>query len=366
MWIVSRSNMAIAFVRAKIIGRSAGQSAVACAAYRSGTSLDDERYGETRDYTARKKLLTAGIEAPADAPAWATDRGKLWNTVEATEVRVDAQLAKEFIIALPDELSQESNIALTREVAQELAKEGMVVDYAVHAAPYGGDARNIHAHLMCTTRDCGPDGFGSKKADSRSRSWNKPAWLKTMRAMVTDKTNAKLREAGLPEIAYAERTDKKSVHLGPLKTGIQRKEQRELKELQAQCSEIDKQIEALHQQRETERIAAEAGTRVNPIQAAGQAVAAARDGNPAALNTAYQWTDHLKGMIKAEMAKTLGRPATDSELGQELMQYPDVVAMLRTLSRTAVAHGLTRDKETKQIRPMTKSEINRENERGRG
>ncbi|MCU7225948.1 MobA/MobL family protein, partial [Acinetobacter bohemicus] len=43
--------MAIYHFSVKNISRSAGRSAVACAAYRSGEKLIDERYGKEQDYT---------------------------------------------------------------------------------------------------------------------------------------------------------------------------------------------------------------------------------------------------------------------------------------------------------------------------
>ena len=47
--------MSIYHLSVKAISRSDGRSAVACAAYRSGEKLLDEKYEKTQDYT--KKLV---------------------------------------------------------------------------------------------------------------------------------------------------------------------------------------------------------------------------------------------------------------------------------------------------------------------
>ena len=91
-------------LHAKPISRSKQQSAVASAAYRSGEKLLDKRIDETFDYTRKQAIEATRIMAPSSAPDWVLDRATLWNTVEATEKRKDAQLAREVQVAIPDEL----------------------------------------------------------------------------------------------------------------------------------------------------------------------------------------------------------------------------------------------------------------------
>lgn len=79
--------MAIYHLSVKIHSLSTGPSAVAGAAFRSGEALADERTGEDHDYTRRRAVDRTEILAPADAPAWAQNRSRLWNAVETAETR---------------------------------------------------------------------------------------------------------------------------------------------------------------------------------------------------------------------------------------------------------------------------------------
>ena len=98
--------MAIYHFSVKNISRAQGRSAVACAAYRSGEKLIDERQGKEQDYTKKTGVELTRIYAPIGTKAELLDRGQLWNAVEKTERRKDANLAREFEIALPQELNK--------------------------------------------------------------------------------------------------------------------------------------------------------------------------------------------------------------------------------------------------------------------
>lgn len=87
------------------IGRSAGRSAVACAAYRSGEKLYSEYYGETSDYTRKGGVMYSEIMLPPHAPMAYADRQTLWNAVEKVERRHDAQLAYEELKSLQEKLN---------------------------------------------------------------------------------------------------------------------------------------------------------------------------------------------------------------------------------------------------------------------
>ena len=116
-----------------IIKRSAGRSAVAAAAYRSGTKLTNEWDGMIHDYTRKGGIVHAEIMLPAHAPPEFADRSILWNSVEQIEKARDSQLAREIEAALPRELSGEQQLALVRAyVKDNFVDKGMCADFAIH------------------------------------------------------------------------------------------------------------------------------------------------------------------------------------------------------------------------------------------
>ena len=148
------------------IKRSAGQSAVAAAAYRSGEKLHSEYYGEDSDYTRKGGVICSGILLPAHAPPEYTDRETLWNAVEKVERGKKAQLAYSFDIALQNEFSMGENINLARQfLLEKFVSRGMIVDFAVHSPDKeDGGISNPHFHVMCPIRPMEPNGkWGNKQ-----------------------------------------------------------------------------------------------------------------------------------------------------------------------------------------------------------
>lgn len=116
--------MAIYHFCAKIIGRSAGQSAVAAAAYRSGQRLTDSN-GEVKRYSARAaRVVFCGLFAPKGAPDWAQNREGLWNEVERVETRRHSTFCREYEIALPFELNHAQKIWLMQDFVREAFVRG--------------------------------------------------------------------------------------------------------------------------------------------------------------------------------------------------------------------------------------------------
>lgn len=147
------------------IKRSAGQSAIAAAAYRAGEKLYSEYYGETNDFTRKGGVLHTEILLPPNAPAEYADRQTLWNAVEKVEKNKKAQLAYSFDIALQNELTQEENTALARRFVREhFVSKGMIADLAVHEPDKENGIQNPHFHVMTTMRPLNPDGtWGNKQ-----------------------------------------------------------------------------------------------------------------------------------------------------------------------------------------------------------
>jgi Ti-type conjugative transfer relaxase TraA len=147
-----------------VVSRSTGRSAVASAAYRAAVTLTNERDGLVHDYSRREGVGHSEILLPDGVDAeWARDRSALWNAAERSENRKDARVAREFVVALPHELSEGGRTSLTREFAQDLANRyGAAVDFAIHAPGAQGDVRNHHAHVLMTTRQVTDEGLGRK------------------------------------------------------------------------------------------------------------------------------------------------------------------------------------------------------------
>jgi len=190
--------VAIYHFSAKVIGRSAGRSVVASAAYRAAERLHDDKLDRDHDYTEKAGVVHREIMLPADAPARWLDRGTLWNEVEAGEKRKDAQLARDIEISLPRELGQAEAIRLARDFVQEqFVSRGMVADLNVHWTVASDGALQPHAHVMLTMREVlpGPDGhpedgaFGKKVV-----AWNDRGLLCGWRERWAEMANARLCE----------------------------------------------------------------------------------------------------------------------------------------------------------------------------
>ena len=148
------------------IKRSAGQSAIASAAYRSGEKLHSEYYGEDSDYTKKGGVICSEILLPPHAPSSFADRETLWNEVEKAERGKKAQLAYSFDIALQNEFSMQENIELARQfLLEQFVSRGMVVDFAVHSPDKeDGGISNPHFHVMCPIRPLDEHGrWGNKQ-----------------------------------------------------------------------------------------------------------------------------------------------------------------------------------------------------------
>lgn len=165
--------MAIYSLRVQTLTRSMGRSVIAAAAYRSGTLLSDERLGYQFDFTGKRSgIAHTAILAPENAPADYFDRERLWNAAERADRRKDSAPAREILVALPHELSADQRRELVETFAREsLVKRGMIADVAVHLPGKEGDARNHHAHILATTREVGPEGFGKKNPDWHERQF---------------------------------------------------------------------------------------------------------------------------------------------------------------------------------------------------
>ena len=156
--------MAIYHLEAKIVSRGAGRSAVAAAAYLSCSRMLNQYDGVQHDYTRKQGLGWRQVFLPAYAPAAWQDRETLWNAVEETEPAKDSRLAREFVAALPIELSREEQIQLLQDfIKEQFVADGMCADAAIHD-PYP-PGHNPHAHILLTVRPLDEKGKWQYKTE---------------------------------------------------------------------------------------------------------------------------------------------------------------------------------------------------------
>jgi ATP-dependent exoDNAse (exonuclease V) alpha subunit len=219
--------MAIYHLSVKCMSRSRGQSATAAAAYRSAERIRDEHTGEIHDYGRKGGVLHRELVLPQDAPAWARQRERLWNAAEQSETRKNSTVAREFEIALPSELKAAERARLAVDFARAIAmKHRCAVDVSVHRPGRGGDTRNHHAHLLCTTRRLEREGFGEKTRELDDAKTGEVAFWRERWASLT---NERLKERGIESridhrTLEAQGIDRvPTVHKGPLLTALERR-----------------------------------------------------------------------------------------------------------------------------------------------
>ena len=154
--------MAIYHLEAKVVSRGAGRSAVAASAYLSCSRLYNDYDGIQHDYTKKQGLVWQQIFLPEYASQEWQDREKLWNAVEEVETAKDSRLAREFVVALPIELSREQQIELLQDfIREQFVADGMCADAAIHDT----DGHNPHAHILLTVRPLDEQGKWQYKTE---------------------------------------------------------------------------------------------------------------------------------------------------------------------------------------------------------
>lgn len=226
--------MAIYRLEVKAISRSAGQSAVAKAAYRTRSDLTDQRTGERYDYRRRSSIGPTGTYVSGKASDVRT--AELWNAAEASETRKNATVAREAILALPAELDAAAHLRLVASFTREISfRHKLAAEFAIHhpSEHPEADQRNHHAHVMLTTRrvtrdDAGELVFGEKSRELDDRATG-PGQITAWREIWEDRVNAELARNG-----HDARVSSKSLaaqnidrvpqeRLGPRRTAMLRK-----------------------------------------------------------------------------------------------------------------------------------------------
>ena len=194
----NRESKTVALYSASVkpVSRSSGRSATAAAAYRNAERIIDERTGDIHDYTRRSGVDHVESFAPVGmAPQSGSE---LWNKAEAAEVRKNARVAREVLVALPHELDQVQRRELAKSIAQGLAdRYGTAGTLAVHQPDREGDNRNHHVHILMTTRRLDASGQLGEKTRELDDVKRGPQEVEWIRAMIEGRTNQSLERAGL-------------------------------------------------------------------------------------------------------------------------------------------------------------------------
>lgn len=189
-----------------MVSRGAGRSAVAAAAYLSCSRMLNEYDGVQHDYTRKQGLVWQAVFLPPMAPLEWQDREKLWNAVEETEKTKDSRLAREFVAALPIELSREQQTALLQDfVREQFVAEGMCADVAIHDS----DGHNPHAHILLTVRPLTEAGAWQYKTEKEYLC------AKDGEERGFTATEFKAAQAGGWEKQYQYKVDKEKVYMAP-------------------------------------------------------------------------------------------------------------------------------------------------------
>ena len=319
--------MAIYSASVKTVSRGGGRSATAAAAYRNGEEITDERTGEVHDYRRRTGVEHVASFAPegmAPQPS-----AELWNRAEAAEVRKNARVAREVLVALPAELTPEQRRELAQGIAQALAdRYGTAGTLAVHTPDREGDQRNHHAHILMTTRRLEPTGELGEKTRELDDVKRGPQEVEWVRAMIEARTNHALERAG-----SAERVDRRSlveqraaaleagdqeraaeldrlptIHEGPRVTAIRRECEREQRAPLAPVTRL--QVNNDRRQLAADR--AELGSvsaqiidieQARAERAARQQVAGAASAGMEAFKARFQQSQDMAAKIEAERAR---------------------------------------------------------------
>ena len=199
--------MAIFHLHVRTHSRSDGRSAVAAAAYRAGVALVDARTGERHDYRRKRGVVGASLVMPPLAPAWT--RAELWDAVERAETRKNSCVARECEVALPHEVPLEDQARLADGFARWLSdRYSIAVDVALHQPTRNNDQRNVHAHMLLSTRALGPDGFGAKTRVLDAAATGGPE-IEVWRSEWANRVNALLAErridVSIDQRSHAER-----------------------------------------------------------------------------------------------------------------------------------------------------------------
>ena len=162
------------------------------------------------------------------------ERAAFWHAVEGRE-RADGLVQCRIVAEVPHELSKPAQRAAMENFMTVFAERGLPAHAVVHRPDAerrpegGGDARNVHAHVVYHDRPCVRDGPGSWTfAARKDREARGPAWVRELRERWAGACNEALeREQKATRFhpgSYADLGIDKvpQAHLGPVLSAFER------------------------------------------------------------------------------------------------------------------------------------------------
>lgn len=221
------------------ISRSNGHSVTAKFAYICRDKIKDELTGKIHNYSSNKSksdLIHTGRSFPFTIENFRKISSKeVWNKAEQAENRKDARVGREFLVALPKELTIEQNKILTQDFCNRLSKRyGTYIEFAIHDEKDGNN--NIHAHILSSTRKfdiTNPNLFTEKTNLELSQKKCKELGIKCTDEQITDLrkdwqniVNNYLKKNGFDiEVSCDKKEDRQQVkkHLGKNANALEKK-----------------------------------------------------------------------------------------------------------------------------------------------
>ncbi len=183
----------------QVLQRSKGRNAVAAAAYRSCTLLHEEQLGTSSDYRPKTGHVSTELFGVEGLKLGFDDIGTLWNKAERSETRKNSAVARELMVPLPHEWTDEQRRLCVRGLSEMLvARYGVAVMASIHRPANG---QNDHVHILFTTREVDAQmNFGKK---TRILDDMKTGEVKNMREEICRVMNEHARANGDDWYVYA-------------------------------------------------------------------------------------------------------------------------------------------------------------------
>jgi hypothetical protein len=234
-------------------------------------------------------------------------------------------VAREYEVALPQELTRAQRLELTRTFSQELANRyGCAVDFALHEPHRQGDERNFHAHILTTTRQIEATGLGAKTSIEWSETDRARRGLSSGKEEIAEIRErwALLTNEKLQALGHEARVDHRSleaqgieleptVYLGPAVHGMQRR---------GMGTEVGARIEAEAQARL--ELAAEIGRLQREIKQVNRSIIVLSIDIRAAL-TARDTDESLGAAMRAEAETKQTNEQTSEAAREQWLEYRD-------------------------------------------